>query len=44
MSGNKILVDTNIVIYHLNGDSTIEVLLDNNNVFISFITEKSENQ
>jgi predicted nucleic acid-binding protein len=39
MSGDKILIDTNIVIYHLNGDSTIEALLENKNVFISFITE-----
>lgn len=36
---NRILVDTNIIIYHLNGDSTLETLLDEKEIFISFISE-----
>ncbi|MCW5912236.1 MAG: type II toxin-antitoxin system VapC family toxin [Cyclobacteriaceae bacterium] len=39
MSGNRILIDTNIIIYHLNGDLTLEVLLENKEIFISFISE-----
>lgn len=39
MSGNKILIDTNIIIYHLNGDTTLEVLLENKQIYISFISE-----
>lgn len=41
MSGseNRILIDTNIIIYHLNGDSTLEALLAGKEIFISFISE-----
>ncbi|MBX2894945.1 MAG: type II toxin-antitoxin system VapC family toxin [Cyclobacteriaceae bacterium] len=39
MSGNKILIDTNIIIYHLNGDKTLEALLENKQIYISFISE-----
>jgi len=33
------LIDTNIIIYHLNGDTTLEVLLENKQIYISFISE-----
>lgn len=39
MSGNRILLNSNIVIYHLNGDTTIESMLEGKTIFLSFITE-----
>ncbi len=39
MSGNKIFVDTNILIYLLNGDSDISKILDGKDLVISVITE-----
>ena len=39
MIGNKIFVDTNIILYLLNGDETIADLLDGKQIYISFITE-----
>ena len=40
MNGNNsILVDTNIVLYLLSGDKTIATLLNDKDVYISFITE-----
>jgi predicted nucleic acid-binding protein len=39
MNGTSFVVDSNIVIYLLNGDSTIERLLEGKNIFLSFITE-----
>lgn len=39
MSGTDIFVDTNICIYLLNGDITVANILQNQNIFISFITE-----
>jgi predicted nucleic acid-binding protein len=39
MSGNRIFIDTNIIIYHLNGDSTLESLLQGKEVFVSFISK-----
>ena len=39
MSGKEILVDTNIILYLLSGNNTIEELLNGKNVYISFITE-----
>jgi predicted nucleic acid-binding protein len=38
MSGNKILIDTNIAIYHLNGDKTLESILEGKDIYVSFIT------
>lgn len=35
----NILVDTNIIIYHTNGDSNLEQILDGNTIFVSDITE-----
>ena len=39
MSGNDILLDTNTCLYLLGGDKKLSGLLDNKNLFISFITE-----
>lgn len=39
MSGNSLVVDTNILIYQLNGDKTIESVLENKRLFLSFITK-----
>lgn len=39
MSGNKILLDTNIILYFLNGDETLLPIFEEKHVFISFVTE-----
>ena len=39
MNGNNILLDTNIVLYLLNGEETLIPLLDEKNLFLSFITQ-----
>jgi hypothetical protein len=39
MNGNSILLDTNIVLYFLNGEKTLIPLLEQKNIFISFITQ-----
>jgi len=39
MIGNKLFVDTNILIYLLNGDSEITQILDGKQLVISIITE-----
>lgn len=39
MSGRNFLIDTNIALYLLKGNSTVTELLDGNHVFVSFITE-----
>ncbi len=39
MSGNSLLIDTNIALYLLNGDTTIANLLNGRDVYVSFITE-----
>lgn len=39
MSGNKIFVDTNILLYLLKGDSTLETFLHGKEIYISFVTE-----
>ncbi len=38
MNGKKILVDTNVIIYHLSGDEYIELLLSGKELYISAIT------
>jgi len=38
MDGNRLLVDTNIVLYALQGDMALAKLLDGQNLYISFIT------
>ena len=39
MNGNSLLLDTNIVLYLLNGEETLIPLLEEKNLFISFITQ-----
>jgi predicted nucleic acid-binding protein len=39
MSGDSLLIDTNIALYLLSGDQTIAELLDGRDVYVSFITE-----
>jgi len=39
MSGNNILIDTNIALYLLDGDEKIAGLLEGRDVYISFVTE-----
>ena len=39
MSGNNVLLDTNIVLYLLNGEETLIPLLEEKNLFLSFITQ-----
>lgn len=39
MSGTKLFLDTDIVIYWLNGDQTLAELLDGKHIYLSFITE-----
>lgn len=39
MNGNKLLLDTNIVLYLLNGDTTLAELLNNKQLYISIISE-----
>jgi predicted nucleic acid-binding protein len=39
MNGNNIFVDTNIILYLLNGDKTLAELLQGKMIYISFITE-----
>ena len=39
MSGTKLLLDTNIVLYYLGGDTVLASLLDQREVFHSLITE-----
>ena len=38
MNGTSLLADTNIIIYHLNGDKTIESLLEGKVIYLSFIS------
>jgi len=39
MNGSKIFLDTNIILYLLNGDTTIAELLHQKQLFVSVITE-----
>lgn len=39
MNGNKLFLDTNIVLYLLNGDETLAELLNEKQLYISVITE-----
>jgi len=39
MSGNKLFLDTNILLYLLQGDKTLAEVLDNKQFYISFITQ-----
>ncbi len=39
MSGNKLFLDTNIILYFLSGDKTLAELLHGKQFYISFITQ-----
>jgi len=39
VNGENILIDTNIALYLLSGDTVVAEILDSKNVYISFITE-----
>src|SRR5665647_2546424 len=39
MSGKEILVDTNIFLYLLKGNDTLEEMLQGKNIYMSFMTE-----
>jgi predicted nucleic acid-binding protein len=39
MSGNKLFLDTNIILYFLTGDKTLAELLDGKQFYLSFITQ-----
>ena len=39
MNGNSILLDTNIVLYFLNGEETLIPILEENNIYLSFISQ-----
>lgn len=39
MTGNNIFIDTNIALYLLSGDQTIQDILNQKTVFISFVSE-----
>jgi predicted nucleic acid-binding protein len=39
MSGNNILLDSNIVLYLLNGEETLIPLLEEKQLYVSFITQ-----
>ncbi len=38
MNGNKFVLDTNTIIYHLNGSRDLELILQDSTLFISSIT------
>jgi len=39
MSGNSLLLDTNIILYYLNGDKTLIPLVEENYLYVSVINE-----
>jgi len=39
MSGTNLILDTNILIYYFNGNQTAYEIVNNNQIFISMITE-----
>lgn len=39
MNGDKIFLDTNVILYLLNGDETIATFLNKKELYVSFITE-----
>jgi len=39
MNGTNLLLDTNIVLYLLAGDKTLATMLDDKDVYVSYITE-----
>lgn len=39
MSGNSFLLDTNIVLYLLSGNTTVAEIIDDSQVYVSFVTQ-----
>lgn len=39
MSGSNLLLDTNIILYFLSGDETLSSILEENQLYISVISE-----
>lgn len=39
MSGNNFLLDTNIVLYLLSGNTTVAEIIDGTQIYISFVTQ-----
>ena len=39
MSGSKLFLDTNIIIYFLSGDKTLAELIDEKTIYVSFVTQ-----
>ncbi|SHJ83367.1 hypothetical protein SAMN05444280_13327 [Tangfeifania diversioriginum] len=39
MNGNNVLLDTNVILYFLNGEETLIPILEQKSLFISFITQ-----
>jgi len=39
MNGNNLLLDSNIILYLLNGETTLIPLLDGKQLYLSFITQ-----
>lgn len=39
MNGSSFIIDTNIVLYILNGNRELAEKLNNKNIYVSFITE-----
>ncbi len=39
MNGNSVLLDTNVILYFLNGEETLIPILEQKNLFLSFITQ-----
>jgi predicted nucleic acid-binding protein len=39
MNGNQLFIDTNIILYYLNGDTTLLPVLEDKQLFVSFITQ-----
>jgi predicted nucleic acid-binding protein len=39
MNGDQLFIDTNIILYYLNGDRTLLPVLEDKQLFVSFITQ-----
>lgn len=39
MNGDQLFIDTNIILYYLNGDKTLLPVLEDKQLFVSFITQ-----
>lgn len=39
MNGDQLFIDSNIILYYLNGDKTLLPVLEDKQLFVSFITQ-----